>query len=125
MQPDIRYQVITDIAGIEAVVSLQEAIWGNGSITPLAQLIASIHNGGVVIGAFAEEQLTGFCYGFPGFRQGETYLCSHMLGMLPAYRDYGIGKRLKLEQRLWALEHGYRKMTGHSIRWKPAMLISI
>ncbi|USG64056.1 GNAT family N-acetyltransferase [Brevibacillus ruminantium] len=110
MQPDKRYRVISEIEEIREVVSLQRAIWGEDSVTPLAQLLAVKNNGGVLIGAYDGERLVGFCYGFAGFQQGEAYLCSHMLGILPEYRDDGIGQRLKLEQRIWALQHGYQKM---------------
>ncbi|MCK9910977.1 GNAT family N-acetyltransferase, partial [Microbacteriaceae bacterium K1510] len=99
----IHYRIVTGIEEIEAVVQMQIHVWGDNNVTPLAQLVASIHNGGIVIGAYEGEKLVGFCYGFPGFEHKETYLCSHMLGILPEYRDRGIGKQLKLEQRKWAL----------------------
>src|SRR5208283_845949 len=36
----------------------------------------------------------------PGIKPGpKTYLHSHMLGVLPEYRDAGIGRTLKLTQR--------------------------
>lgn len=111
MHPSIQYRMITEIDQIEEVVELQIKVWGEGNVTPPAQLIATIHNGGVVIGAYEDEKLVGFCYGFPGFEHGETYLCSHMLGILDPYRDRGIGKQLKLAQRSWALAYGYQKMT--------------
>jgi len=43
----------------------------------------------------------------PGIKSsGKTYLHSHMLGVLPDFRDAGVGRRLKLEQREEALSRG-------------------
>jgi predicted GNAT superfamily acetyltransferase len=43
----------------------------------------------------------------PGLKPGgRSYLHSHMLGVLPEYRDFGIGRRLKLRQRDDAIARG-------------------
>ncbi|UOF90653.1 GNAT family N-acetyltransferase [Fodinisporobacter ferrooxydans] len=112
MNTNISYRVVTDLAAISDIVHLQEQVWAANVVTSLPQLVAAIHHGGVVIGAFAEDVVVGFCYGFPGFHNGEIYLFSHMMGIDQAYRDLGIGRQLKFEQRTWALTHGYTK-----IRW--------
>ena len=44
--------------------------------------------------------MIGFCFAIPGIKPGgRSYLHSHMLGVLPAYRNAGIGRMLKLRQR--------------------------
>ena len=48
--------------------------------------------------------------GLPGFREGAAYLHSHMLAVLPEYRDAGLGRRLKLAQRKDAMERGFALM---------------
>jgi predicted GNAT superfamily acetyltransferase len=93
----------------EKVVEFQQSIWGENA-TPLTQLIASRTHGGIVLLAMSQGQVIGFSYGFPGFKQQEVYLLSHMLAVHPAYRDKGLGRKLKLEQRKLALKNGYRKM---------------
>ena len=51
--------------------------------------------------------MVGFCLAVPGLKPGgKTYLHSHMLGVLPDYRDAGVGRQLKLEQRREALTRG-------------------
>jgi len=51
--------------------------------------------------------MVGFCLALAGLKpEGQPFLHSHMLGVLPAYRDLGIGRRLKLEQRADALARG-------------------
>jgi predicted GNAT superfamily acetyltransferase len=92
-----------------AVEHLQRVVWpGNETeVVPVHMFIAVVHNGGLVIGAYDQleediPQLIGFVFGFPGF-----YLtpdgprlkhCSHMLAVLPAYRDRGVGFALKRAQ---------------------------
>jgi len=107
----LEYRTVTTAIEMVEMEDLQRRIWGESSVTPVPQLMAAIHNGGVVIAAYHEGKPVGFCYGFTGFREGKVHICSHMLGILPEYRDWGIGKQLKLSQREWAIENGYDKMT--------------
>lgn len=60
----------------------------------------------------ATGEMIGFLYSFPGYANGEVYLCSHMLAVDPDCRDHGIGARLKQRQAEVAKAKGYRK-----IRW--------
>ena len=55
--------------------------------------------------------MVGFSYGFTGFSNGQTYLCSHMLGVHPEYQLMGIGKLLKDEQMKTARNMGYDLIT--------------
>jgi predicted GNAT superfamily acetyltransferase len=51
--------------------------------------------------------MIGFLGAIPGIpSEGGPYLHSHMLGVLPKYRDRGVGRRLKLAQREEALARG-------------------
>lgn len=104
----MQYKILKRVEEVEEVVALQEEIWGLGTVTPLPQLLASIHNGGVLVGAFQERQLIGFCFGFPGYKDGTSYLVSHMAGVRRTHQNAGIGFGLKLKQREWAIGYGYR-----------------
>lgn len=73
--------------------------------------VAAIKNGGLVIGAFLNEDLVGFQYSFPGYDGKKVYLCSHSLGIHPEYRKFGIGEKLKNAQREAALAKGYDLIT--------------
>lgn len=106
----ITYKRIEDLENINAVVILQADIWGEDTVTPLPQLIASVHHGGIIIGAFVENRLVGFCYGFTGFTNGEVYLVSHMAAVLPEFQNAGVGYQLKIKQREWAIAYGYQKI---------------
>jgi predicted GNAT superfamily acetyltransferase len=59
-----------------------------------------------VIGAFDRDVMVGFAMSLPGYRDGRPYLHSHMLAVLPQYRNAGLGRRLKLAQREDALARG-------------------
>ncbi len=65
--------------------------------------------GGHVFGAYDGNEMVGFCFAIPGVKQDGIcvpYLHSHMLGVLPAYNNMGIGRRLKMRQREDAMHRG-------------------
>jgi len=91
------------------VVRLQEAIWGFDptDLLPMRFLVVLTKVGGQVFGAYDSGRMVAFCFAMPGIKPGNRpYLHSHMLGVLPEYRDAGIGRRLKLRQREDALARG-------------------
>ena len=90
-------------------VRLQQDIWGFDDIEllPLRLFVVASKIGGQAFGAFDGGRMIGFCLAIPGLKPGgKSYLHSHMLGVLPEYRDSGIGRRLKLAQRDEALARG-------------------
>ena len=96
---------------LEEVRKLEADIWGLADSIPTHQTITAVKNGGLVLGAFFKEKLVGFQYSFPGFNGKSAYLCSHTLGTDPAYRNQGIGEKLKNKQREEALKLGYSLIT--------------
>jgi predicted GNAT superfamily acetyltransferase len=91
-------------------VNLQRMIWGweDLDILPVRFFVVASDIGGQVLGAFDENFLCGFCVAIPGVRAGQpAYLHSHMLGVLPEYRDSGAGRMLKFAQREDALARGF------------------
>jgi predicted GNAT superfamily acetyltransferase len=61
-----------------------------------------VHNGGLLVGAFLDNELIGFVFGFPGIEftpdGPRPKHCSHMMGIHPGRRDSGIGFALKRAQ---------------------------
>ena len=58
-------------------------------------------------GAFDRGKMVAFCLCIPGLKPGgKQYFHSHMLGVLPPYRNTGLGRRMKLAQRQYALACG-------------------
>lgn len=93
---------------VEAV-QLQQQIWGFADIDllPVRLFVVASKVGGHAFGAYDGERMIGFCLAIPGLKPGgKYYLHSHMLGVMPEYRDFGIGRTLKLEQRKDALARG-------------------
>ncbi|HET9913046.1 MAG TPA: GNAT family N-acetyltransferase [Anaerolineales bacterium] len=87
-----------------SVEDLQRTVWPGSEteIVPAHLLITAVHNGGLVVGAFVDDQLVGFVFGFPGIEftpdGPRPKHCSHMLGIRPDQRDSGIGFALKRAQ---------------------------
>ena len=120
MVRDIVIRQLIDMDDLTATVDLQKAVWRmhDVEVSSPHTLRAIAHSGGAVLGAVARrhshdrarEQLVGFCFGFGTLRDGELWLWSHMAGVHPDFQGQGIGLRLKLAQREWALAQGYRWM---------------
>jgi len=90
-------------------LALQQAIWGFADVEllPVRMFVVASKIGGQVLGAFDGARMIGFCLALPGLKPGGgCFLHSHMLGVLPEYRDRHIGRRLKLEQRQDAMARG-------------------
>jgi len=87
-----------------AVEALQRAVWPGSEtdVVPAHMLITAVHNGGLLVGAFVENQLVGFVFGFPGIEftpdGPRPKHCSHMMGIHSDQRDSGIGFALKRAQ---------------------------
>ena len=108
-QAVIEIRQLFQLADFEEVLHLQQAIWGYPDIEllPLRFLVVVNSVGGHVFGAYDGDMMVGFCFAIPGIKSGgQPYLHSHMLGVLPAYRDAHVGRSLKLKQREEALARG-------------------
>lgn len=97
---------------MRAGVMLQKEVWGFSDIEliPLRMFVVAERIGGQVIGAFEGSELIGFAFAIPAVREGRPYLYSHMLAVRKAYRNSGLGRRLKLFQRDDALDRGFELM---------------
>jgi len=93
----------------EDVLRLQKEIWSFADVEllPLRFLVVVSKVGGHVFGAYDGPRMIGFCFAIPGIKpDGQPYLHSHMLGVLPEYRNAAVGRRLKFRQRDDALARG-------------------
>ena len=102
---------------LTAVEELQRLVWpgDDTEIVPVHMLLAILHGGGLVIGAFDGDLLVGFVFGFPGANQtleGHRYWhCSHMAAVHPDYRDTGLGFKLKRAQWQMVRRQGFDRIT--------------
>ncbi len=89
---------------LHLVEELQRVVWPGSEtdVVPMHMMITIVHNGGLVLGAFEEEKIIGFVFGFPGLEETpdvpRAKHCSHQMGIHPDYRDSGIGFTLKRAQ---------------------------
>ena len=83
-------------------VDLQKRIWNFADIEllPVRLFVVANKVGGHSFGAYDDDRMVGFLLAIPGIKHGaDGYLHSHMLGVLPEYRDRGLGRIMKLRQR--------------------------
>ncbi len=111
-EAEVRIEPVSSLEHMQRCVDLQVAIWGyaDGDVIPRRVFVVAQRIGGQVLGAFDGETMVGFAMGLPGYRAGAAYLHSHMLAVLPEYRNAGLGRRLKLAQREDAMERGFDLM---------------
>ncbi len=112
MSDKITIRELETMSDINKTVELQKAVWRMSDVEASSPhtLRAIVHAGGAVIAAEAAGRLVGFCFGMAAWRAGELWLWSHMAGVRPEYQGRGIGLKLKLAQRKWALSKGFRRM---------------
>jgi predicted GNAT superfamily acetyltransferase len=104
---------IIELSEMREVESLQKEIWGveDREIFPALALRPLIEVGAILIGAFDQDQMVGFVFGFPGLEKGRPIVHSDMLAVKLAYRSSGLGYRLKLAQRERALAKNVETIT--------------
>ncbi len=92
-----------------ACLALQKETWGDtfAECVPPSLLIVSQKIGGVAAGAFDEDgTLLGFVFGLTGMKDGRLVHWSDMLAVRPAFRDLGLGRKLKQYQQQLVREIG-------------------
>jgi predicted GNAT superfamily acetyltransferase len=113
---------------MEACFALQQEVWrfSDAELIPVRLFVVAAKIGGQVIGAFVDAnnrrnpeklnkngkqtELIGFALAIPGMRNGHSYLHSQMLAVRQQYRNRGLGRRMKLYQRVDALARGIALM---------------
>ncbi len=122
MMPDFEIRPLKTLDDFHAAEQVQRAAWESDDIdiAPLHIMLTIARNGGVVLGAFAQDQLVGFVLGFLGTsnRYGteapatvKLKHCSHQMGVLPEWQSRGVGYALKVAQREAVLNQGVRLIT--------------
>src|SRR3990172_13101623 len=95
--PDWNIRLLETPEELSRVEALQRLVWSASEteIVPVHLLITAVHNGGLVLGAFIEEKMVGFVFGFPGLENTpdgpQAKHCSHMLGVHPTQINAGVG----------------------------------
>jgi predicted GNAT superfamily acetyltransferase len=101
---------------------IQQIIWQSDpvEVVPAHVLLTAQRHGGLALGAFdGAGHMIGCLFGFagtvapdnPAAAGPQWQHCSHLMGVVPEWRGRGVGYRLKLAQREWALGQGFELVT--------------
>lgn len=111
MSPDITIRELAGVAELTRSEQFQIEVWGAGERPDNADIMLSLqHEGALVAGAFAGDEMLGFLFGFPTATPGLQH--SHRLAVSPRARGLGLGARMKWFQRDWCLARGITR-----VRW--------
>lgn len=104
---------LTDRNEFTGLIDIQREVWKHPDLdlTPVHQFCISTFMGGLVLGAFVDEELAGFVYSFPAIYDGKFCHHSHLLAVRPQFQGYGLGKKLKWAQRREILKMGLDLVT--------------
>ena len=110
--PELRFRDLHTSDEFRQVMDLEQQVWGFTDLNDMVTLpvfTITVKRGAILIGAYDEtDRMVGFVYSIVGMKTGHKVLqWSHMLGVLPEYRNSGLGRALKLTQRERALARGY------------------
>lgn len=111
--PDIGIEPLTSQDEFRDAVRLQKEIWQfeEVDLLPVRLFVVATKIGGQAFGAYHGRRMVGFALAIPGLKSGYGgYLHSHMVGVAADYRNYGVGRGLKLAQREDALARGVELM---------------
>jgi predicted GNAT superfamily acetyltransferase len=111
-QKKISIREVQEVNEIGICVELQRRIWGYADVDICPDQIAIVaeKTGGQVLAAYDGERAVGFALAFAAMSDGEAYMHSHMVGVLPQYQNAGVGRLLKLAQRSGAIARGINRI---------------
>ena len=110
----VSIQPVTTIEECRILERLQAKVWQSNDleVVPDHVLFTLAKEGNMVLLARSGAQPVGFAFGFLALADsGQLKYASHMVGVLPAYQNQGVGYQLKLAQRELLLARGIRLMT--------------
>jgi predicted GNAT superfamily acetyltransferase len=100
-----------------SVEELQRIVWPGTEtdVIPAHMLLAVVHNGGLLLGAYVKEEIIGTVFGFPGYYETpdgpRLKHHSHILAVHPNWRGYGVGFALKRAQWQLVRHQGIDRIT--------------
>jgi predicted GNAT superfamily acetyltransferase len=117
MKPSFTIKVIEEMDEMHRVEELQRQVWKESEtdIVPAHLMNSAVHNGGLVLGAYADDDLLGFVFGFPGFYSTpdgpRLKHYSSMLGVRSEWQRQGVGFALKRAQWQMVRHQGIDRIT--------------
>ena len=100
---NLEIRLITRWEDYKTVEEISKVVWklpDYREVIPAHLMTTFQQNGGMLLGAYLDEELVGFSLSFVGLTgDGHVKLCSEQLGVLPQFQSLNIGYQLKLAQR--------------------------
>ncbi|MFQ5685390.1 MAG: hypothetical protein ACE5GV_01890 [Candidatus Scalindua sp.] len=98
---------------LEPCEGVQEAVWkfNKADIIPSRFMRIVCKHGGFAMGAFDGDLMIGFVFGVAAIHYGRPSQHSHMMAVLPKYRNHNVGFRLKTAQREEAMSRNIDLIT--------------
>ncbi len=117
MKATYTIKIIENMPEMHQAVEIQRQVWQESEtdIIPAHLMNSAVHSGGLVIGAYADQALVGFVFGFPGFYSTpdgpRLKHYSSILGVRPEWQGQGIGFALKRAQWQMVRHQGIDRIT--------------
>ncbi len=120
---EIKIRPLHTMAEMREIEKVQQTIWGSSDleIMPAHEFHALAFNGASLLGAYDGTRLVGFVFGVLGLintpdrvdqvAAARLKMYSVVAGVLSEYQNQGVGYKLKLAQREYALKIGIRLIT--------------
>ena len=108
-EPEIVIRDCNSLEDFHQCVAVQQSVWGfeDRELIPVRMFVVAHKIEGQVLGAFDPSgRIVGFLLAVPALHGSAPYFHSHMLAVLPEFRERGLGRRMKLEQRRKAMDRG-------------------
>ena len=109
----ITFKQLKTLEDLNPCEDLQGAVWkfNKSDIIPPRFMRVLCKHGGFAMGAFDGDKMIGFVFGVPAIHYGQPSQHSHMLAVLPEYRNHNVGYQLKMAQREEALNRNIDLIT--------------
>ncbi|HSB64955.1 MAG TPA: GNAT family N-acetyltransferase [Anaerolineales bacterium] len=110
-------KIIENIDEMHKAVEIQRQVWHENEtdLIPAHLMNSAVHSGGLLIGAFVEQEMVGFVFGFPGaYSTPDGPRLKHyssILGVKPEWQSQGIGFTLKRAQWQMVRHQGIDRIT--------------
>jgi predicted GNAT superfamily acetyltransferase len=110
-------KIIENIDEMHQVEELQRLVWNEREmdIIPAHLINSAVHNGGLLLGAYVDQALVGFVFGFPGlYPTADGPRIKHyssILGVRPNLHNQGLGFALKRAQWQMVRHQGIDRIT--------------
>ncbi len=110
MNDQIIYRELDNFEAYSQIEDIQQDSWEvpDRELVPKRIPYATSKSGGIVLGAYKDDFMIGYVWGWVGYnKQEENFIYSHHNAVRKEYQNKGIGFQLKLEQRNWAIRKGF------------------